>query len=664
MDPRLCVIAPYEGLGNLARQVAEEMGEKVEVVVCEMDSVVEVARQLEKSGADAIISRGGTAALLREKLEVPVISITFTAFDVLRGVQAAKRYGTDIGFFIFGARMSGLEELEEAITVRIKQYTVNDIREKSFGSLLELAKSEGIRVVVGGIVAVSLAERNGMKGVLIQSSKDSIMQAIASAKNVALVRRKEKSRARELQAILDYTSEGIIAIDEHGRVAVFNPAAEKIFGIKEQEVIGQPVQEAVPNSRLHVVLKTGQAEVGQLQRVGEVRIVTNRIPIEVDGKVTGVVAHFQDVTKIQELEGKIRKELHQKGLVAKFNFHDIVGESSVLRRTVRLAQTFGGTDFTVLISGESGTGKELFAQSMHNISRRKEGPFVAVNCAAIPVNLLESELFGYEDGAFTGARKGGKAGLFELAHGGTIFLDEVSEIPPDLQARLLRVLQEKEVMRIGGNRVIPVDTRIIAATNRQIEKMVEAGEFRADLFYRLNVLHLRVPPLREHLEDLPLLVEHILAQLEPAVGRRLQDVIPGRLPAWQKYRWPGNVRELDNAVKRLAVIVNDTELYRENSLELLTDAGQDGQVGVGKGEARASIVTFFENTLRSDPAAVRVLARRRRRMVGEVADFEAKFLRQVVEQCAGNRSEAARVLGIGRTTLWRRLKAADSRRFE
>jgi len=644
VEGKISFVVPFEELARQVSEVAGEMNEKVEVAVTTgIKPILNIARRLAEAGTEVFVSRGGAVIMLRENLDVPVVPIPSTAFDLLRAVQEAKEFGADLGYLSCEPHPGELEELEQALGVRIIPYAVRDLRDEGFVAALKQARQDGVQVIIGGAIAVPLAEQYGLKGVLIQSSKDSIRQAVINAKNVALVRRREKNKARELQAIVDFSSEGIIAIDENCRIRVFNPAAEKIFGLTKEAVLGRPVRETIPNTRLHEVLRTGRTELGQLQRVGETSIVTNRIPIVVDEKTCGVVAHFQDVTKVQELEGKIRKELSHKGLVAKFTFDDIVGDSKLMCRTVQMAKSFGRTDsdYTVLITGESGTGKELFAQSMHNINRRREGPFVAVNCAAIPANLLESELFGYEDGAFTGARKGGKAGLFELAHGGTIFLDEIAEMPPDLQARLLRVLQEKEVMRVGGHRLIPINTRVIAATNREIEAAVASGEFRADLFYRLSALHLRVPPLREHLEDLPLLVAHIAQGFDALVARSLRERLSAVLPGWQSYYWPGNVRELENMVRRFAVMISDPEFQGGENGKTISYLAEIPEAFPRRGRPRKGMSNGAK-----DPDLLRQ----------KVAEFETDLLNRTLVQCRGNRAEAARLLGIGRTTVWRKLR--------
>ncbi len=262
-----------------------------------------------------------------------------------------------------------------------------------------------------------------------------------------------------------------------------------------------------------------------------------------EDSLQGLVVHLQEITKVQRLEGEIRREMYAKGQIAKFSFNDIVGKSSSIERTIKYAKGFAVCDDTILIEGESGTGKELFAQAIHNGSRRYEHPFVAVNCASLPDNLLESELFGYVEGAFTGAKKGGKLGLFEVAHKGTIFLDEIGDISQLLQARLLRVLQEKQIRRIGDDRVIPVDVRVIAATNRKLSDLVANEQFRHDLYYRLNVLKLLLPPLRERLQDIPDLARYLLKNWSKDLEYCKKLELDRAFKILQAYSWPGNIRE-------------------------------------------------------------------------------------------------------------------------
>ena len=359
--------------------------------------------------------------------------------------------------------------------------------------------------------------------------------------------------------------------------------------------------------------------------IGKTLANTNRIPIVVDNQIRGVVATFQDVKQLQSTEQKIRLKLHEKGLVAKYSFSDIVGESKAIRNTIQIARSYASSQAAVLIHGETGTGKELFAQSIHNASSRRDGPFVAINCAAVNNNLLESELFGYEAGAFTGAAKGGREGLFELAHGGTIFLDEIGEIPRETQVELLRVLQEKEVRRVGGNRVIPVDVRIITATNKDLIQETMEGRFREDLYYRLNVLDLELPPLRERGDDVRVLgLQYFRKLCGGTVSAQQEKRFLDMLAQVQDYAWYGNIRELQNFTERVHILLqNDTEI---NSV--MTEIMR-----------RRTSGTPME-----------------RKWPGDDTAQERKALLAALRNHPGSMEEAAKSLGCSRQTLWRKMK--------
>lgn len=293
---------------------------------------------------------------------------------------------------------------------------------------------------------------------------------------------------------------------------------------------------------------------GELEKITNIHgrdVLARSIPLEVGGVRVGDVITLQEGSSIQMQERKIRVSLHQKGLYAKKCFGDMLGESDSIRKLIEKAQKYASHDSNLLIYGETGTGKEVLAQSVHNASLRRYGPFVSVNTASLPPSLLESELFGYAEGAFTGAKKGGKPGLFELAHGGTIFLDEIGELTPDIQSRLLRVLQEKEIMRIGDDRIIPVDVRVISATNRDLSDLVREGGFREDLYYRIHVLGLRIPPLRERQNDVVLLFQSFLNELAKNDGRTI-SLTEAAIVGLKSYDWPGNIRQLKNVAEVIA----------------------------------------------------------------------------------------------------------------
>lgn len=347
---------------------------------------------------------------------------------------------------------------------------------------------------------------------------------------------------------LNSVDDGVITYDEKGHITLFNRTAETIFSSLASQVIGQEIhtflqKEGMESPLLHKKIQ------GELLQIKGQDIILSRQSIESHGQRAGGVLTFQRGIKVKELERKLRLQLKAKGHQAQYSFRDLIFTSDSMKTTIETAKKMANSNLNILIQGETGTGKELFAHAIHHASPRRTFPFVAINCSALPDNLLESELFGYEEGAFTGARKGGKPGLFEQAHGGTLFLDEIGQISPNLQTRLLRVVQQKEILKIGGTHVLPVDVRIIAATNSELEERSREGRFRDDLYYRLNILNLRVPSLRERREDIPLLIEYFLHQ------RKYNGDLPHRvMEVLQKYHWPGNVRELENTIDYLMVM--------------------------------------------------------------------------------------------------------------
>lgn len=354
-----------------------------------------------------------------------------------------------------------------------------------------------------------------------------------------------------LEAIINTINEGVITYDDQKKITQFNRVMEQLSGRPHWKVVGQSINRVF--DELNFPPEIMDIERNFYDRIYTIygkRYLVSKKQIKGKSKPNYLIT-FKETSQIEKEEFKVRQKLREKGLYAKYTFNDIIGKSELIQETISKARKMTRGDSEVLVSGESGVGKELFVQAIHNASRRKEKPFVAVNCSALPENLLESELFGYEEGAFTGARKGGKPGLFEQAHKGTIFLDEIGDLPLSLQSRLLRVLQEKEIMRIGGTGIIPVDVRVIAATNRSLSELIRQNLFRADLYYRLNVLPLQIPPLRERVEDIPLLADYFLSELGDR--RRLNPEI---IDILKNYNWPGNIRELRNCIKYM---VNITE---------------------------------------------------------------------------------------------------------
>ncbi len=379
--------------------------------------------------------------------------------------------------------------------------------------------------------------------------------------NLGLRRQKianlNESLKREIEVVINTISEAIIAVNKANEIVAMNPEAEKVFKLNRTDALGKNAADIVSSIDFSTCLKTGKGMSDQIVMIHKSHYIVTANPItDESSTINGVAATFRPVKEVQELATRVRRQLKIKGHVARYTFNDIVGTSDKLQSTILLAKKFSKTDLTILLEGESGTGKELFSQAIHNYSPRNKGPFVALNFAALPENLVESELFGYESGAFSGARKEGKSGLFEEAHQGTIFLDEIGDASLDVQKKLLRVLEEREVRRVGGSTITPIDVRVIAATNIDLRTLVEQKKFRHDLFFRLYTVPIPPPPLRSIKEDIPLLVKSFARRI---YARNLKTELA--LDNFLKhYQWPGNVRELQNVVSYLCNVADENDI--------------------------------------------------------------------------------------------------------
>lgn len=457
------------------------------------------------------------------------------------------------------------------------------------------------------------------------------------------------------EQIINLLAERVVIIDDNGMILYINEGYCQFIGTTMEKAIGQPVQDVIENSRMHRMVKTGKAELAAVQKINGSEMIANRFPIFEDGKVVGAVGNvmFRNPeewrmyrTKIQNLVEELNyyQAKAQRDLRSKYSFEDLIGSSPIFLAAKALAQRVSGSNSSVLLIGESGTGKELFAHAIHHQSTRASAPFVAINCSSIPEHLLESELFGYEDGAFTGAKKGGKKGQFELAGGGTLFLDEIGDMPLSMQSKLLRVLQEKEVVRVGGYKSISVDVRIIAATHRDLEKMVEKGEFRQDLYYRLNVIKIDIPPLRERKEDIAPIARGLLKKLEARFYRNSIELSAEVKERLMQHSWPGNIRELENVLER-SINVLDGKTIKVSDLPLyLRDfEPEDGSAIHSDQEISPSLV------LASEPLFVQPLKE-------TLAQVEKQAIEHALAVTKGNKLEAALLLEIGKTSFYDKCK--------
>lgn len=439
------------------------------------------------------------------------------------------------------------------------------------------------------------------------------------------------------ESILDHIHNGVVVTDQKGKVIFFSKKYGEFLGLDPKEAIGKNCWEIVENSRMHIVGETGIPEINQPQRIKGQDMVVQRIPVKIDGQGTFVYGQvmFKDVRDVRTLAKELnllesKVELYEKELTSlrssKYTFENIIGESPVIKEAKNLALRAAQTNAPVLLIGESGTGKELFAHAIHYASERRIYPFIRLNCAAIPRDLLEAELFGYEPGAFTGAGNKGKPGKFELAHRGSIFLDEISDLPVDMQPKLLRVLEEKEMERLGGTRLTKSDFRLIAATAMELDALVEKGCFRKDLFYRLNVLPIRIPPLRERKEDLPLLTNYFVQKISKEMGIKIVSISPQVMEIFKEYSWPGNVRELSNIIERILYKI-EGEVIQIHHLPL-TLQGIAGE------------------SSKFNPSLLKSLKE----------NIERDTLLRYLRLTKNNKINTARILGIHRTTLYKKMK--------
>ena len=438
-----------------------------------------------------------------------------------------------------------------------------------------------------------------------------------------------------LNTIFNAVDECVVVVDENGIITMMSSGYKEFIGCENPE--GRHVTEVIENTKLHIVAKTGEKEVGEIQEVNGHKMISMRVPIMKDGNVVGAIGKvmFKDLSNFKILSNKLNnleKELEyyrnelSTDRKAIYNFNNIIGGSDKSKEVMILAKRAAKTDSNVLITGESGTGKELFAHSIHNASRRCLKPFVKINCAAIPAELFESEMFGYEEGAFTGAKRSGKKGKFEHANGGTILLDEIGDMPMSMQVKLLRVIQEKELVRVGGNDIIKVDVRVISSTNKSLEQLIKDGKFREDLYYRLDVMHLKLPSLRERVEDIEELSNVLRIKICKKYGIYSEGISREAIDFLKAYSWPGNIRQLENVIERaINLLEADLTIMPKHLPEKII---------------KSKIKKYsLENNYLKDI----------------VESMEKDLIIECLNKTNGNKNETAKILGLSRAGLYKKI---------
>lgn len=637
-NAEISFIAPSEKLGIKAKKIINERNENIDVYISALNDAYILAKELRKNGTRVIISRKGTKAFIEKYLDIPVIGVNTILSDYIDILKTAKSLDGIIAFFTYDEITEGIKTMCYLLNINAKYYTFHDV--ESCETIVKQAIQDGAKLGIGGALTETFSQKYNLEHIVVENSEEAIINSIETAKQILAVQKEElkkqeklKLKLKSYQAVLDFTHDAIISVDTAGKLTVVNPVAERIMNVNRKNCIGKWVEDVLPNSKMIEVLHNGEKEINELMKINGTLVSTNRIPIIIDDEVKGAVATFQDIKTIQDSEKNIRMRLNKKGLTARYTFDHIQGHSEAILKTIDTAKRYALSNSTILIHGETGCGKELFAQSIHNYCSRKNEPFVAINCAALSKNLLEAELFGYEDGSFTGALKGGKAGLFELAHKGTLFLDEIGEIPIDVQVQLLRVLQEKEIRRIGSVAVTPIDVRIITATNKCLEDEILNNRFREDLYYRLNVLKLEIPSLRMRKEDVPEIGNSILKKLSGENYDEFKNIFNEVIVNVIDYDWPGNIRELHNFVERIFAILSGG-----NKNILIEDL-------INTSYAKEKNDFTFETQEQEEDLAVW----ERNKIIAALRSNHCII------------KNAANALGMSRTTLWRKMKEYNIR---
>lgn len=499
-----------------------------------------------------------------------------------------------------------------------------------------------IEVTGDELLFKQLRESKSKNTILIPGSVAYLVAKLMEEKTHLISKLRNESYKHDsmLQAIIQSSDEAISVVDESGRGILINPAYTRLTGLKEEEVIGQPATADITEGEsVHLqVLKTRKAVRGVPMRVGpnKKEVVVNVAPVIVNGKVKGSVGVIHDMSEMINLNRELtRARQIIRKLEAKYSFDDIIGISEEMKIAIGQARLGANTPATILLRGESGTGKELFAHAIHNASDRRYNKFVRVNCASLSESLLESELFGYEEGAFTGAKRGGRKGLFEEANNGSIFLDEIGELSANIQAKLLRVLQENEIIRVGGTKAIPINVRVIAATNVNLEKGIASRTFREDLYYRLNRMPIHIPPLRNRMEDIPSLCERLILKINQDYGRNVEGITDQAMKLLMQYHWPGNVRELENILGRAIIFMANNEK--------LINTVHIPSIMIHSSSPSKKIDTPF-STIEDIPLS---------KMVEE---YEKMIIDEMLRKNNGNKTLTARQLGLSIRNLYYKLE--------
>lgn len=565
---------------------------------------------------DVLVSSGITAdTIQRMNIAIPLVRISVDGFDILNALDEALKNSSNVAL-ITRSEIPNVDSLVKTVKGSLRPIIYDS--PENLGPILQSLYAEGIRDVIGSSLVMDQAKMYGLRGHFIWSF-DSVRQAVEQAIALARARKALAAKANTLDYLLDYSAEGIIITDKNGIITEFNNSAQRILGRSRKNVLGRYCEEVLPNTQLHIVMKEKRTQFNCIQDFGNVKIVTNRSPIISNQEVIGALATFFSVATINQAGNNIRRTLSTDNFFAKECFSDFKTENSAMKELIQTGERYAKSRFPILIHGAEGTEKGALAQSIHNASVRKNEPFVHIDCSAIQKNMIEGDMLGYEDFAANGTRRSTRRGFLENANGGTLFLEEIAQLPLKVQARLVGIIENKQFMRLGGERPIPLDIRIVASTGQSLRPLVDSGEFNAELYFCLNVLELHLPNLADRKEDIPLLIRTIIQQERSDLTRNEIASI-SNCPTLNTFSYPGNIRQLRSIIERLSIDYSPGMNIDQIANEII--AAQEGS---------ASIIVAEET--------------------GERQEIQEALLLS-----NGNRNRAAEILGLSRTTLWRKMR--------
>ena len=624
-------IANSSEISNLFSSCIDENLDRVIIKYGSMEAATSIAEELFEFGVDAIISSDGTAKLLQNKFGQRIIPIQRSILDIVYSIYKAKKIGNKVAITTFKEFISYTYLLQDIFDLQINQIQFTSTRELREKIQQEL--DNGIDCIIGAGLSEQITTSLGGKFVRILFSKEEGMQALRQAR-MLVDRNNEIESINIFKESMDQINEALCILDKNNQITYYNNnffiICQKFYNYNEMSSC-----DLVSHFLRNLKLDRGTSSLKAnrqitLKETGTAYAIGVR-PIFHNDKYYGYIVNIKSATQTKS------STQYKQGLHSQYTFNDIIYESTSMNKAVDKAKKLALSDLTVLIQGESGTGKELFAHSIHNFSHRNAGPFLAINCSALPESLLESELFGYEKGAFTGAKKEGKIGIFEMANQGTVFLDEIADISSKLQVRLLRVLEDQSLMKVGGDKIIPINVRIICATSKDLLKETSIGSFRSDLYYRIGLTKLSIPPLRERIIDIFPLINSTLNKF----GKTSSAFPPDYANYFKSYSWPGNVRELNSFIETYLSLITESNydevLFRELFAELSRNAISKNNL--------SSCANFKNYFSLNKP------------LKNFVQEYEKEIIQNTLSQLGNNKKETARVLGISLNTLWRKLNS-------